>query len=167
MATSLQNGPSGRQTDHESFLARFVRRLTESRYFMLSLLVHVCVVIIAGTVVVFNRVKPVEDFIPTGAVPPPEELPIPVEEPPRPIIIADPFPKTPQTSGGPVLDIVRTTAPSDTRAMPKGPGQGMPAPQMPVLPGINTGTGGPVTIPGWIPPDMRIGLLYASDAADE
>jgi hypothetical protein len=155
MATSLQNGPSGRKTDHESFLARFGRKLTESRYFMLSLLVHVCVVIIAGTVVLFNRVKPAEDFIPAGVVPPVENsLPDtdrPVEKPQLDIDIPKPPPK-----GGLDLDLVRTTAPSDTRAMPKGPGQEMFVPQVPVLRDIGAGTGGSVTIPGWIPPDMGI-----------
>ena len=62
MANSLQNGPTGHHGNDGSVFARFTRKFTESRSFMISLMVHVIVVILAGSIVIIRSVTPVEDF---------------------------------------------------------------------------------------------------------
>src|SRR2546426_7295781 len=93
MTTPLQHGPENGHPDHESAFARFRRRMTESRYFMMSLLVHGIVVIVAGSIVIYKSVMPVEDFVSGGAVPGVESTPTPIEQPvEQPRQIAD-FPQ--------------------------------------------------------------------------
>ncbi|MEO6739281.1 MAG: prenyltransferase/squalene oxidase repeat-containing protein [Chthoniobacteraceae bacterium] len=85
MDTPLQNGTAGGRTDRESTLTRLGRKLTESRFFMISLLVHAIVVIIAGSIVLYRSVVPVEDFVSVDAVPGVESTPPsndnPIEQP--------------------------------------------------------------------------------------
>ncbi len=69
MATKpLQNGPQGPHTDHDSALTRFGRKFTESRYFMVSLIVHLIVIVIAGSIVLYRSVVPVDDFASAGDI---------------------------------------------------------------------------------------------------
>ena len=96
MATKpLQNGPQGPPTDHDSALTRFGRKFTESRYFMVSLIVHLIVVIIAGSIVIFRTVMPADDFVPTGDIGglTTEPSPDPTQNPERPPEISTPVPQ--------------------------------------------------------------------------
>ena len=96
MATKpLQNGPQGPHTDHDSALTRFGRKFTESRYFMVSLIVHVIVVIIAGSIVIFRTVMPADDFASAGDIGglTTEPSPDPTQNPERPPEISNQAPQ--------------------------------------------------------------------------
>ncbi len=157
MATSLQNGPTGHHTD--SRFTRLRRKLTESRYFMLSLLVHTIVVIIAGSIVIYRSVVPVEDFVSGGAVPGVENIaePVdqPVERPPQKLEERSQLPAV----GGLPADIPTTQLPASSFKISTGLGSG------PIVfrpPGVADGLmslTGPITVPGWIPPGMRTRFL--------
>ena len=123
MATPLQNGPTGHSTDHESALMRFGKKLTESRYFMVSLLVHVILVVIAGTIVLFRTPAPVEDFVSAGAVPGADNTPDPVDptrEKPPEIQVTPPLPAD---AGGPIVVITTPSSPIPFTASPGLPGR--------------------------------------------
>jgi hypothetical protein len=155
MATPLQNGPSGQHTDHESSITRFARKLTESRYFMVSLLVHAIIVIIAGSIVIYRSVVPVEDFVSGGGVPGVENIaePIeqPVEKPPQKLEERSQIPDV----GGLTADIPTTQLPTASFKISTGLGSGPIVFRPPgVADGLNSLTG-PITLPGWIPADMR------------
>ena len=85
MATSLHAGPENGHPDHESTFTRLRRKITESRYFMISMIVHAIIVIIAGSIVLITVVKPPDDFVPAGGFPGLENIPAtndpPVEKP--------------------------------------------------------------------------------------
>ncbi len=164
MATPLIPGPSGPHTGHESALARMRRRITESRYFMVSLLVHLIVVIVAGSIVIIRSTMPVEDFIPAGSVPGVEPVSPPTNEPdekPPELQITAP---RPSDAGGTLSPSVLTTAPSPISVSPtpeagrilRGPGAA-DLPQVPTSVAIPRINGMPVGIPsaftGRFPPD--------------
>jgi hypothetical protein len=125
MATSLQRGPENGHPDRESSFTRFRRRITESRYFMMSLLVHGIIVIVAGSIVLYRTVMPVEDFVSAGEIAGmPEGEKIEVREAP-----AEPQPNVERTQttpelGGAVKDLPYTNAPSIPIPMPGKPGPG-------------------------------------------
>ena len=144
MTTPLQHSPENGHPDHESAFTRFRRKITESRYFMVSLLVHAIVVIVAGSIVLIRSVLPVEDFVSAGEVTGlPEGEKIEVRETPQ-----DSLPKTESTpqipdTGGPAVDVVRTTFRSEPFNFGPAPGPGkigMGTPQIPspgIVPRIN------------------------------
>lgn len=95
MATKpLQNGPQGPHTDHDSALTRFGRKFTESRYFMVSLIVHLIIIVIAGSIVLYRSVVPVDDFSAgdIGGLTT-EPSPDPAQNPERPPEISTPVPQ--------------------------------------------------------------------------
>ena len=53
------------QTEHEpqlTFMQKFQQKLAESRYFMLSCVLHTVIVIIGGTYVIYKAIEP-PDFV--------------------------------------------------------------------------------------------------------
>lgn len=115
MAPSLQHGPENGHPDHASAFTRLRRRITESRYFMASLLVHAIVVLVAGSIVIIQSVMPVEDFTSAGAIAGlPEGEKIDVRETPPDTQPKSEHAQQPSDVGGIVLDLVRKTASSDS-----------------------------------------------------
>ncbi len=148
MATPLQNGPAGHSTDHEPALVRFGKKFTESRYFMVSLLVHVILVIIAGTIVLFRTPVPVEDFVSAGAVPGADNTTDPVdqtaEKPPEVLVTP---PQRPDTGGNPIEGV---TTPSSILQVPVSAGTSV-GPIILKPPGaIGAGLGNTLNVPGKI-----------------
>ena len=125
MATPLHHGPQNGHPDHESAFARFRRKITESRYFMVSLLVHAIIVIIAGSIVLYRSVMPVEDYTSPGEIVglPQGDKPEGSELPPEPGPNADPTSQPPNV-GGLVFDLPHTTAPTGSIPLPPMPGTG-------------------------------------------
>ena len=155
MATPLQNGPAGPHTDQESSLARLRRKLTESRYFMVSLLVHAIVVIIAGSIILIKSVMPVDDFVSAGAVPGVENIPAPIEQPveqPRQILDT---PAQPPDVGGVSMDVLSSRSPNGTFTIDLSAPAGGVVIRPPSVSSDVKGLTGPITIPAWVPAAMH------------
>ena len=148
MANSLQNGPSNGHSDPESTFARFRRRITESRFFMLSLLVHAIIVIIAGSIVLYTVTAPPEPFAGAGDIAGlTESQNIEITESPRePVKIADLRPQAPEVGGIVSGDIINTTLPSRF-TVPVGTAAGPIVLRPPGVPDA-----GPISIPGNLGP---------------
>ena len=151
MATSLQHGPENGHPDHESAFTRFRRKITESRYFMISLIVHAIIVIVAGSIVLITAVKPPDEFESAGEVaglPDAEKMEV-RETPPESLPKTESTPQVPDTRG-PVVDVVHTTALSESFNMGLLPGAGKISTGTPQIssPGIAPRINGmPVGIP--------------------
>ena len=157
MATSLQNGPNNGHSDQESTFARFLRRITESRYFMLSLLVHAIIVIIAGSIVLYTVTAPPEPFVGAGDIAgltEPQNIEI-TDSPREPVNIADPRPQAPDV-GGPKLDSALAAAGSNAFPVPFTFGLGKIGVSPPDLHGNEKLPDGRIAIPGWVPDGIRI-----------
>jgi hypothetical protein len=99
-----------------TLLEKLRLRLAESRYFMLSLVIHSAIVILAGTIVLYKAITEPPDFVAEGGsglisstddLSPPPETPadaVPVEKivPPTPIVNA------------PTPNVITTSAPTNT-----------------------------------------------------
>ena len=124
MANSLQNGPAGHHGNDDSAFARFARKFTESRSFMISLMVHAIVVILAGSIVILHVVAPVEDFASAPSVPGVENSPDPFDaavEKPRDI---PDISKVPHVDGAPQLNPASTIRSGNPSFTPFVPGIG-------------------------------------------
>ena len=155
MATPLQNGPAGPHTDQESSLAQLRRKLTESRYFMVSLLVHAIVVIIAGSIILIKSVMPVDDFVSAGAVPGVENIPAPIEQPaeqPRQILDT---PAQPPEVGGVSMDVLSLRSPNGAFTIDLSAPTGGVVIRPPSVSGDAKVLTGPITIPAWVPVTMH------------
>lgn len=102
--------------DPESFKDRFQRKLAESRYFAISLVIHIVLVIVAGSIVLYKGMMEPEDFIAEGGnglIAPADSLP-PAGESPPDAVPTESF--TPQTAdiNSPSIDVISTTAKNNT-----------------------------------------------------
>ena len=106
-----------------AFLPRLLRRISESRYFMLSLFIHSAIVILAGSIVLYKAVIEPPDFVAEGGdglIADTNDLPPPLETP------ADTVPtdKTVQQApsmNAPSVNVLTTNAPNSNfkMAMPQ------------------------------------------------
>ena len=112
MHDDLQTEPQFEQEQPLTFIQKFQQKLAESRYFMLSCVIHTVIVIIAGSVVLYKAIVEPPDFVAEGGdglisatddlTPPPETptdaVPTDVTPPPAPNIT------------NPNIDVISTTA---------------------------------------------------------
>src|SRR6266446_4103289 len=66
MPDSLQTEQQGGQEPPLSFIQRFQQKLAESRYFMLSCVIHGVIVILAGSIVLYKAIVEPPDFVAEG-----------------------------------------------------------------------------------------------------
>ena len=83
--------------DQTPFAQRLQERIARSRFFTFSLLLHVIIVVVGGGAVLFHRVKPMEDFLPPGALVETDEPRLEPEQiaPPTRNVITANIPATP------------------------------------------------------------------------
>src|SRR2546423_8810621 len=111
MPTTLHGPESGQHPEHDSFGKKLQEKLAESRFFALSLMIHVLLVFFAGTIVLYKAYIEPPDFVAEGG----EGLIAPTEDLPPPETPSDSVPQeqfTPQTPNinSPTIDAIATTA---------------------------------------------------------
>jgi hypothetical protein len=97
-----------------------LRRISESRFFMLSLFVHAVLVILAGSVVLFTVGLEPPDFVASGGeglVASTEELGALPETPAEKVPVMQAVPATP-TANAPTVDVVKTSASTAAYKLP-------------------------------------------------
>ena len=122
MAATLQNSGLGTQPEQQSFGRKFQEKLAESRFFAVSLIIHVLLVFFAGTIVLYKAYIEPPDFVAEGGdglIAQTEDLPPP--ETPQDSVPQEQF--TPQTPNinSPNIDVISTTA--QTTAFKVAPAQ--------------------------------------------
>lgn len=133
-------------------LQKLLERAAASRFFTVSVLLHLVIVILGGSVILFKRGETVEDFAATsGLVAPAEEMHGPPDEPP---VLQDVFVAPAPTVSAPALAIIATTAPAPTFQVAAVPPIIKPMPNMPV--GTQVGSLGtaPTGMSGNVPSAM-------------
>ena len=114
MDSSLQVEHPVEQEQSLTFFQRFQRKLAESRYFMLSCVIHGVIVILAGSVVLYKTLVEPPDFIAEGGdglISPTEDLSPPPESPKEAVPPEQVAPQTPNINS-PNIDVISTTAQS-------------------------------------------------------
>ncbi len=94
-----------------SFIERFQQKLAESRYFMLSCVVHTVIVIIMGTIV-FKKLAEPPDFVSEsgdGLISTSEDLPPAPESPAEAVPVEQQVAPAP-TINSPTIDVIQTTS---------------------------------------------------------
>ena len=113
MQHSLQTSPQGEHQEPKlTFMQRFQKKLAESRFFMLSLVIHVVVVILAGGIVLYKVIGDPPDFVAEGGdglIAPTDDLTPPPESLPDAVPTEQVTPTTP-TLTTPNIDVISTTA---------------------------------------------------------
>ena len=103
------------QTEHEpqlSLLQRFQQKLAESRYFMLSCVIHTVIVILAGSVVLYKAIIEPPDFVASGGdglISATDDLTPPPETPSDAVPTEQVAPTAPNINS-PTIDVIQTTA---------------------------------------------------------
>jgi hypothetical protein len=95
-----------------SFMQKFQQKLAESRFFMLSLVIHSVVVILAGGIVLYKAVIEPPDFVAEGGdglITATEDLTPPPETPTDAVPTEQVAPQTPNINS-PTIDVISTTA---------------------------------------------------------
>jgi len=96
---------------HQSFVRKFQEKLAESRFFALSLMIHVLLVFCAGTIFFRKERIKVTDFEGSvGLIAPAEEFNPPPER--LEMAMADRVTQPPPNLNSPKIDLIRTTAPT-------------------------------------------------------
>ena len=102
-------------TEHEpqlSLLQRFQQKLAESRYFMLSCVIHTVIVILAGSVVLYKAIIEPPDFVAEGGdglISATDDLTPPPETPSDAVPTEQVAPTAPNINS-PTIDVIQTTA---------------------------------------------------------
>jgi hypothetical protein len=112
MHDALQHPTSDEQSEKKSFTQRFQEKLAESRYFALSLTLHILIVFFASTVVLYKAYIEPPDFVSEGGdglMAPTEDLSPPPETPQDAVPTEQFTPQTPNINS-PEIDVVSTTA---------------------------------------------------------
>ncbi len=155
MDTPLQNDPTGPHTAHESAFARLRRKLTESRFFMVSLLVHAIVVIVAGSIVLLHPPVPADDFVSGAAVPGLENIPAPAESPiEHPVEILSTPAQAPEVASLP-MDVLSSRSSNGTFTVDLSAPRGGAAIRPPTIVGEVKPLTGAITIPAGVPATMQ------------
>ena len=95
-----------------TFLQKFQQKLAESRYFMLSCVIHTVIVILAGSIVLYKAIVEPPDFVAEGGdglISPTDDLTPPPEIPADAVPTEQVAAQTPNINS-PVLDVISTTA---------------------------------------------------------
>jgi hypothetical protein len=111
MHDTLQD-PAAEQAENKSFTRKFQEKLAESRYFALSLTLHILIVFFASTVVLYKAYIEPPDFVSEGGdglMAPTEDLSPPPETPKDAVPTEQFTPQTPNINS-PEIDVVATTA---------------------------------------------------------
>jgi hypothetical protein len=115
MHDSLQTEPYAEQGPQLSWFQRFQQKLAESRYFMLSCVIHAVIVILGGSIVIYKTLVEPPDFIAEGGeglISPTDELAPPPETPAEAVPTEQVAPQTPNINN-PNIDVISTTAQSN------------------------------------------------------
>src|SRR6266446_794767 len=116
MTPALQHPDPLHQVPHESFAKRFQDKLAESRFFALSLMIHVLLVFLAGTIVLYKAYIEPPDFVAEGGeglFAPTEDL-TPPPETPQDAVPQEQFTAQQPNINSPDIDVIHTTAQSST-----------------------------------------------------
>jgi hypothetical protein len=90
-----------------TFAERFHRLFSQARFFSVSLLVHVIVIVFASSYVMFQRLDPAPDFVSTGSLVPEEGPSGLLEEPPvEAPKLKEPEPSLPTSSSAGVIGTI-------------------------------------------------------------
>ena len=111
MHDQLQNEYQTELEPQLTFMQKFQQKLAESRYFMLSCVLHTVIVIIGGTYVIYKAIEP-PDFVAEGGdglISATEDLPAPPETPADAVPTEVVTPQTPNINS-PTIDVIQTTA---------------------------------------------------------
>jgi hypothetical protein len=112
MQDTLQHQSSREHVEQKSFVQKFQEKMAESRYFALSLTLHILIVFFASTVVLYKAYIEPPDFVSEGGdglMAPTEDLAPPPETPKDAVPTEQFTPQTPNINS-PEIDIVSTTA---------------------------------------------------------
>jgi hypothetical protein len=112
MHDTLQDPSSDAQSEKKTFVQKFQDKLAESRYFALSLTIHILIVFFASTVVLYKAYIEPPDFVSEGGdglMAPTEDLSPPPETPKDAVPTEQFTPQTPNINS-PEIDVVSTTA---------------------------------------------------------
>ena len=102
-----------------AFLPRLLRRIAESRYFMLSLCIHSVIVILAGTIVLYKAAVEPPDFVAGGGdglITDASDLPLPPETPADTVPTEKVVQQAPSMTA-PTVTTLTTTAPNSNFKM--------------------------------------------------
>ena len=103
------------QVEHEpplTFMQKFQQKLAESRYFMLSCVIHTAIVIGAGSVVLYRAIIEPPDFVAEGGeglISATDDLTPPPETPTDAVPTEQVAPQAPNINS-PTIDVINTTA---------------------------------------------------------
>lgn len=118
MAITLEN-PQHAEAPHpaekKSFAERFQDKLAESRFFAISLILHLGIVVLAGTIAIYKAIE-APDFVAEGAeglVAATDDLSPPPETPQDAVPQQEFAPQAP-TLDSPTIDVISTSAPTNT-----------------------------------------------------
>jgi hypothetical protein len=101
--------------EHEqplTFLQKFQQKLAESRYFMLSMVIHTVIVILAGSIVLYKAIVEPPDFVAEGGdglISATEDLSPPPESPTDAVPTEQVAPQAPNINS-PTIDVISTSA---------------------------------------------------------
>ena len=112
METPLQIAPHDQEPEHKTFGQKFQEKLAESRYFALSLTVHILIVFLASTIVLIKVYTDPPDFVAEGGdglIAATEDLSPPPESPQDAVPTEQFTPPTPNVNS-PNIDVLTTTA---------------------------------------------------------
>ena len=112
MNDDLQTEIPAEQEQPLTFIQKFQQRLAESRYFMLSCVIHAVIVIIAGSIVLYKAVIEPPDFVAEGGdglISATDDLTPPPETPVDAVPTEQVAPQAPNINS-PNIDVLTTTA---------------------------------------------------------
>ena len=112
MQDDLQTDTHGEIEQPLTFMQKFQQKLAESRYFMLSCVIHAVIVIIAGSIVLYKAVIEPPDFVAEGGdglISATDDLTPPPETPQDAVPTEQVAPQTPNINS-PTIDVISTTS---------------------------------------------------------
>ena len=116
MQDDLQTDTHGEIEQPLTFMQKFQQKLAESRYFMLSCVIHAVIVIIAGSIVLYKAVIEPPDFVAEGGdglISATDDLTPPPETPQDAVPTEQVTPQTPNINS-PTIDVISTTSQSSS-----------------------------------------------------
>jgi hypothetical protein len=116
METSFQNEHQVEPEQPLTLLQKFQLKLAESRFFMLSCVIHAVIVILAGSIVLYKAVIEPPDFVAEGGdglISGTEDLSPPPETPTEAVPTEQFTPQTPNINS-PNIDVISTTSQTST-----------------------------------------------------
>ena len=111
MHDDLQTEPQAEQEQPLTFIQKFQQKLAESRYFMLSCVIHTVIVIIAGSVVLYKAIVEPPDFVAEGGdglISATDDLTPPPETPADAVPTEQVAPQAPNINS-PNIDVITTS----------------------------------------------------------